>query len=361
MEVKEQRECLDRWYGYMKNQQHDNADTRKRKIETQANDFTDPDIRKLYKLLNVRYYLLHTDMEKATTALAETGTVEDDKYHWLNYYYYFFRGIYHYERHEYSMAIDYYMKAKLFISDIPFEETAELYYKMASAYNRTYEISVSIRYTEKALTTFKGHFCFKRIADCENLLGLNNHDIHQYNEAEKHYHDALIYAEKADDTILKKRILHNLGLLYTEQNDPKRALEYLHQVYETLPLFDKYLKCQNLYLLARNYFKTDKIDKARHMLNIGLDLSTSCGYMDFYYQFALLKTKFFEPFFFVKSYKEGISYFVEHELWEYVIEYSEELATYLRGVGDHEDSLTYFQLAVDAKNTMKKERVFVHD
>lgn len=360
MKAEQQKEWLDRWYEHMKDQKLDDADTEKEKIEAFLDQF-EPDMKALYKLLMVRYHLMYTDLEKAATSLAETGLVENDKYYWLNYYYFFFRGIYHYERHEFHMAIDYYTKAKLFVSDIPIEETAELYYKLAASYNRAYEISVSIRYTEKALSIFKSHACFKRIADCENLLGLNNHDIHQYNEAKKHYHEALIFAEKAMDPLLKKRFLHNLGLLYTDQNDPKNALDYLHQVYETLNTQDQYLKCQNLYLLAQNYLKTDGIEKARSIIYSGLDLSKTCGFLDFFHQFSLLKTKFFEPFLLERVYREGIAYFNDHQLWEYVIEYSEELATYLRGIGDHKAAIEFFQLAIDAKNAMRKEREFVHD
>lgn len=366
METEEQKEWLERWYGYMKDQQQDNADTQKEKIDARLDEFTDPELKKLYDLLKVRYHLMYEDLEKSTRALAETSLVEEDKYHWLNYYYYFFRGIYHYQRKEYKTAIDWYTKARLFISDIPIEETAELFYKLAAACNRTYEISLSIKHTERALKIFKDKSYYKRVASCESLVGLNNHDIKQFKEAEYHYHEALIYVEKANDKLLKMRILHNLGLLYTEKGDPKAALDYLGQCEKfwntSNDLFeDHYLKAQTLYLLTKNYFKTDQIEKALQKLHNGLNLASENENLTYFHRFDLLKAKFAEPVRFERAYKEGICYFKDRERWELVIEYGEELASYLRGTGNHEEAVGYFELVSDARNKMKKERELSHD
>lgn len=366
MEVQEQRQLLDRWYGYMKNQQQEQADTQKQEIEDQSGDFTDPDLKRLYELFKVRYYLMYDDLENSAKCLADTGLVQDDKYHWLNYYYYFFRGIYHYTRQEYKTAIEWYTKARLFIADIPIEETAELFYKLAAACNRSYQISLSIQHAERALEIFKEHSHFKRISGCESLLGLNNYDIDQYKEAEQHYQEALIYVEKADDSLLKLRILHNLGYLYSEKNEPKKALDYLNQVKQLLEteielIKDNYLKTQNSFLLCRSYFETDQPEKAKEALERGLALSKDEGYEDYEFHLNLLKTKFMEPSHFEEVYSEGITFFKEHDFWEYVIEYSEELASYLRGTGNHEKAVEYFSLAVDARNKMKKERALFDD
>ena len=225
MKVEEQKESLLRWYRYMRNQQLDNAKTRKEKIEAQLDSFTSPDHKKFYKLLLIRYHLLFLDLEKSAQMIAETGTDEDNKYHWLNYYYYFFRGFYHLESHEYKTAVNYFTRAKLFISDIDIEETAELYFKLASSYYFTFQISRSIKYTNKALQIFKDRLNYKRVADCENLLGISNKFIDQYKESLDHYKSALRYTELANNKMLKNIILHNLGNLFTELNKPEIALE----------------------------------------------------------------------------------------------------------------------------------------
>lgn len=357
MKVEEQKEWLDRWYMYMRNQQLDNAKTRKEKIEARLYDFTVPVHKKFYKLLLIRYYLLFLDLEKAAQMIAETGPVEDNKYHWLNYYYYFFRGFYHLESHEYKTAVDYFTRAKLFISDIDIEETAELYYKLASGYYFTFQISRSIKYTNKALKIFKDRSNFKRLADCENLLGVSNKFIDQYKESLNHYQNALTYVEISNNKVLKVRILHNLGNLYSELNISHKALYYLNEAYANLPLNDVYLKCKNLYLLAKNNFNMNRTDQAMQYLNLGLNLSLKNNYIDYHHHFSLLQSKFINQEKFQTLSKEAINYFYVNENLDYIIEYSEDLATHLREIGNHKEAMYYFHLAVETKNRIKKERV----
>ncbi|HET7580999.1 MAG TPA: tetratricopeptide repeat protein [Bacillales bacterium] len=365
MNVEEQRERLDHWYGTLKNLQQDHADTQKSQIEANFSEITDPEMKKLYELLTVRYYLMCEDLERAAVALAETGP-EADKYHWLNYYYDFFRGIYHYERKEYKLAIDYYNKARLFISDIPIEETAELYYKLASACNRIYQISRSIKYAERALEIFKDKALYKRMADCENLLGVNNQDVQQFKEAEQRYQDALIHVKKARDEILEIRILHNLGVLYSDQNKSEKSLEFLNRVYDFInteknQFHDEYLRSQSLYLLAVNHFKIDQSQKAREVLESGIGLSKATKNLTYFHRFNLLKAKFLEPSQFKEVYQKGISYYRENKRWQLVVEYGEELASYFRGTGEHKEAAEYFHLAAEARNQIKKKRMVSDD
>lgn len=77
------------------------------------------------------------------------------------------------------------------------------------------------------------------MADCENLLGLNNHDIQQYKESEQHYQNALIYVEKVQNKLLRIRILHNLGLLHSKNNNQIAALDYLNSQISKSIFIDK--------------------------------------------------------------------------------------------------------------------------
>ncbi|HEU5139861.1 MAG TPA: tetratricopeptide repeat protein, partial [Bacillales bacterium] len=297
------------------------------------------------------------DFDKTASALADVEPVEDDAAHWLNYFYYFFRGIYHYDQEQYRIAMEYYLKAEPLVhkADFP-EEDAELFYKMAAACHRVYAITSSISYARKALTLFKKQLNYLRCAHCENLLALNNHDIEQYKQSEMHYHNALIYAAKCEDSGLRMYLSHNFGLLYSKQNRPKKALYYLMEVFESTHSQEYQLRARNFFLLAENYFKIDQIAEAKRMLEQGVSLAKEHGIQDFYYRCDLLKAKFVEPLRFEDAYKEGISYYNDHERWEYVIEYSEELATFYRGKEDFQQSSDYFYLAMIARGKILEER-----
>ncbi|HEU5141476.1 MAG TPA: tetratricopeptide repeat protein [Bacillales bacterium] len=361
MEIEHQQELLRRWYELMKDQDRERAVERKEKIDSAYLYQLDPDMKSLYDLLIVRYHLMCEDLERAADALADVGPVEEDCRHWLNYYYYFFRGIYHYDRQEYKAAIENYLKAERLVYDISLGEIGEFFYKLASAYHRTYKISLSIRYTEKALEVFKklGHYA--RISDCESLLGVNNKDIEQYKEAEKYYHDALIHAAKTQRDSSRMLIYLNFGALYSEQNDPETAISYLNKAEQLIELQENQLKVRLLYLLAKNYFKTEQTAKAQSKMKTGLVNATSYGNLIYYHRFSLLKAKYLERAQFEELYMDGISYYCAYERWELIIEYSEELAAHCREVGKFQKACEYYDLAIMAKNKIEKGRALSYD
>lgn len=356
MEVDKQREWLNHWYWSMKYEDKQKVEDQKNKIESALAAFTDPQFRKMYHLLMARYYLMHKNLAAAAAVLAETGPIDEDENTPLGYYYYFFRGIYHYDQGQYRSAIENYLKAQPLVMKISKIEAAELFYKLAAAYNRTYQIAPSAEFLKKALKIFKHHSHYPRAAHCENVLGLNYHDTKQFKEAEHHYHNALIYAAKANDQYVRMLIFHNFGLLHSDQNDPKAAIHYLLEANSLIGLRDQRLKAQNLFLLAKNYFRTGQIDNAKQMIDTGIKTSKEMKDKEFYYRCRLLKAKFVDPGHFEETYKEGIAFYNDRELWERVIEYSEELAAYFHGTGLFEEACQYYDLALTARNKMEERR-----
>ncbi|HEX7063661.1 MAG TPA: tetratricopeptide repeat protein [Bacillales bacterium] len=354
MEIELQQELLRRWYELMKEQEREVAVERKEKIDSAYLYQLDPEMKKLYDLLVVRYHLMCEDLDKATASLSKVGPVEGDCKHWLNYYYYFFRGIYHYDCQEYKTAIESYMKAERLVYDISLEEIGEFFYKLASAYHRTYKISLSIRCAEKALEVFKKLGHSKRIADCKILLGINNKDIEQYQEAERHYHDALIHAAKTENESLRMTVYLNFGALYSEQNDPETAISYLTKAERLIQTNRNHFKVRISYLLAKNYFYTDQTKEGQQKLHEGIILAKFDPV--FYYRFDLLKAKFIELTRFEEAYKEGVSYYNNREEWQLVIEYSEDLAAYYRRTENYQEACHYYDLAILARNNLEKGR-----
>jgi tetratricopeptide (TPR) repeat protein len=313
-------------------------------------------MKKFYDLLVVNYLLLSNHYDEAMSALADIQPIEEDEFHWLNYYYYFFRGHYHYNKQYYKAALENYLKARPILPRVGKLETAEFNYKLASAYQRIYQFAESIECLKKALTTFKEHAEYFRMAHCENVLGINYKDIKQYKVAEFHYHNALIYAEKTERPYLRMIVLHNFGAFYSEQNKAKKALRYLKQAYELIDSSNNQLQYRILYLLAKNSFDAEHPDEAAQYLDKGLAMTENESSSSYFHHFQLLKAKFIEPARFEQAYVEGIAYFKENERWQTVIQYGEELAAYYRGIGEHEQSSKYFFLAMIAKNKIEEDR-----
>ncbi|HET7628183.1 MAG TPA: tetratricopeptide repeat protein [Bacillales bacterium] len=356
MNVKVRKDVLLDWYYAMKNKDFETADRMKQEIDTAEQDVSDFEMKALYKLMAARYHLMYKDLVKFSSVIAELDLNTNNDRYWLTYYYHFFRGIYHYERQEYKLSLDFYNRARLHVFNQDAEEVGEFYYRLAATYLRTYKITLTIEYAKKALGIFKSSHNYKRMSGCEMILGICNQDIFQYNEAEKHYQDALIIAEKTQDELLKARVLHNLGVLYSELNEHKNAIHYLTQGQKLFKNNDLYLITQNLFQLAKNYIKLDHIMEALKMLDKGLRLSKENDYLTYYYRCKLLKTKFFEPQHFETIYKEGIEYYKEHEEWQLVVEYSDELGAYYGGIGKFQEAYEYLLLSIEARTKIERER-----
>lgn len=350
------KETLENWYVAMKNFEYEKAETLKEQIESNLNDYKDPEIWKFYRLLLGRYYL-YSHFEEAKKIIKSIDPHQSDKFHWLNYYHNFFNGILHYQLQEFQTSIEYYLKAKQFITDIDLEESAELLYKLGSAYFHDYQYTRSIKYGTRALQIFSSKSKFRRMADCNNLLGINYNHIFDYKKAEDHYRSALFYVDKVNETRLKTLLLHNLGYLYAELNEWTLAIEYLNQAHQTTPKdieFFKYFKCKNLFILSRSHFLIGNKEKGIAFLKQGLHHTKKHGYLDYYHHLKVLECKYLnpEPKTYINKYQKAIQFFHDHSEWEYVSEASEELALYLRSLEKHKEATRFFRLAIDAKERL---------
>lgn len=359
LNVADQREFLNLWYEAIKSQDLEEADNWKKRFDSRSGLFTDPELGKLYDLLQLRYHLLRQDYGRAEESLRQLRP-EAVQAHWLNYYYHFFKGIYHYDRLQYDQAIDHYKKANFFTEQLTPDESAEFYYKLAAAYHRNYEITRSIKCAETALDIFRQKSHHKRVTACEILLGINNKDIAQYKEAERHYHNALIAVEKSGDRLLKIMVYHNYGVLSSNQGDPKASLSFLKKAKRLIEPWENRMKVQSLYLLANNYYQSNERDIARRKLHFAIMIAEQSRYPDYIHHCTMLKSKYERPDQFEAVYRQGISFFSERGRWDNVTRYSEELAAYYREKGFHEMAGEFYELAALSRNKLKKERVFSH-
>ncbi|HET7628528.1 MAG TPA: hypothetical protein VFK44_09095, partial [Bacillales bacterium] len=96
MEVDLQKELLLRWYDLMKAGEKEKASERKERISALYLSHLNEEMTQFYKLLELKYHILCEDYDRAEQTLAEASLSVFDERHWLNYYYNFFKGSYHY-------------------------------------------------------------------------------------------------------------------------------------------------------------------------------------------------------------------------------------------------------------------------
>lgn len=354
-------EQLDLWYISMREQDKEKAIRLKKELESTILEATEPILETTYNLLQVRFYLLLKDYTGVLQNFSDVGSVRDLADHQLKYYYYFFNGIFLYDNKRYEDAVDSYLKAEPYLKKgNDNRETAEFKYKLATAYHRADHLLLSVYEAREALALFQKEYNFTRCADCENLLGANIKYIERYDIAEKHYQKALKLVGKVGDLRRKSAYYKNLGALYSEQNLSESAINCLKKAYELMgPEEYTGQRIRNVYLLTKEHFRAEKTSEACEWLEKGIKLSFEQEDGEHLHRFKMLEAKYYNPLNYEKAYREGIDFLQENKLWEYVMEYSEELAVYYREKGQLESAVEYYDLTIKVRKIIEKKGVLL--
>ncbi|MGV3487726.1 MAG: tetratricopeptide repeat protein [Tuberibacillus sp.] len=312
--------------------------------------FTCPD----YWLISLGHDVILEKLNEAAVSLDQLEKFEtagfDGRY---QFYYYLFKGTFFLLKGEHQTALKNFQTAGERLKYSPNEiEKAEYYYKIGSIYYHLRKTIDSIHNLLNALTLFKSEPGYeRRIAACEMALGLNSVDLHQWEEAEERFYNALNYVNKIEDTSMKTYIYHDLGLLYAEQNMSKAAIHWL-----TESLSDKTPNHKTIYLITREYFKLGKIIKAEEWLNRGMELVNKQRLTTYIIRFQLLKILYMErdKDNIETTLKNGITYFIKERIWNYVAENAKCLADFYAENGKYKEAVEYYQIMIDAQNKISE-------
>lgn len=311
-----------------------------------------------YSLLELRQQLLVDHLKQADKAIQRINTIDQPTDDFLAYYYHFFKAQHFTIIGSYSDACIHFEKAEALLALVPDEvEKAEFHYKVANYYYHVRQPVLAIHYAKKAKEFFEGQFGYDlNVAACQNVLGLAYTLLKQFKEAEVNFLSALNTVQKMNQEQRAVLIRYNLGLLYSEQqNQSEAAISFLEKVYEK-----RFKLHKTAFLLAREYYKTNKKDAASHFIEEGLKHCRAANNEEYRFHFHILAAFHYahqDDLELESAIKEGISYFEREELWGYVQDYSEQLAEHFYTKGNYEKSSDYFHLAFVAKQKLLEKGV----
>jgi transcriptional regulator with XRE-family HTH domain len=311
-----------------------------------------------FMLFELRYYLQIRKLEEGKKALDKLNEISDIFTEELNYYLSKVTGLYHYLNENYNEAYAFYKKAENILIRNVFEkwEEADLYYSLGLTSSQLWKSSLCINYTIQALAIYQAHYNFKRSAECQILLGISYRRSNEFKRAEESY----ILADKIATTLknsnLKGFIHHNLGYLYSTQ-DNKSDLAIKH--YEKSIAFHEEVNYKqtfpSIYSIIVAFYNKGDFNSGIKWVNRGLEklVANEEELKEFYYHFNCYKylmteqTPEFEDF--LKE--EVIPFFEAHNNNKYVADYSEILALYFEKKYKYKQASYYLKIA---NNSLKK-------
>ncbi|ONG88390.1 aspartate phosphatase [Bacillus thuringiensis serovar pirenaica] len=349
---------LNEWYKVILSKQITKATRMKEEVDEkisvlmveQNRDLQDQNLLLYYSLLDYSYkvlinksYVTRSDFD----AVEKLTTKTIDEY--LKYYYHFYKAVHNTMIANYMEAMEQFEEAERLLEYIPNDiEKAEFNYKLGELYYHLQQPLLTIKHVMKAKDIYKKYedYVINQI-ECDTILGLASVTLSQFEQGEELFVKCLDMAKKHNCTRLITLIQYNLGFLYAKQGISATAIRHLMDVYKSEKPYHK-----TVFLLAREHFKVNEIEKAQEFLTQGFELAD----VEYTHHLRILRAQYDE------NYKQnlettiadGIDYFESQKLYGFMEEYSGILAKKLYQEGNHEKASQYFNISYDAKELLQK-------
>lgn len=349
---------LNEWYKVILSKQITKAKRMKEEVDEkisvlmveQNRDLQDQNLLLYYSLLDYSYkvlinksYVTRSDFD----AVEKLTTKTIDEY--LKYYYHFYKAVHNTMIANYMEAMEQFEEAERLLEYIPNDiEKAEFNYKLGELYYHLQQPLLTIKHVMKAKDIYKKHedYVINQI-ECDTILGLASVTLSQFEQGEELFVRCLDMAKKHNCTRLITLIQYNLGFLYAKQGISATAIRHLMDVYKSERPYHK-----TVFLLAREHFKLNEIEKAQEFLIQGFELAD----VEYTHHFRILRAQYDENYkqSLETAIKDGLNYFESQKLYGFIEEYSGILAKKLYQEGNHEKASQYFNISYDAKELLQK-------
>ncbi|SDY01001.1 helix-turn-helix domain-containing protein [Salimicrobium album] len=218
---------LDEWYRVMIEKEKERASSM---YEELSGVITEKDIELYIKFatFRIKYHLMEGSTGKAEEAIDELAGYEDTLHVRDIFYYYRFKALYHYSINDFQEALEIMKKAATALPTLLVEEwdLTDYHYFFGLVNSRLRKTTSCIFHINRALKYYNRNYHYERAAECHVLLGISHERIQEYEKAEEHFLLADKLARLLNNLYIKGLVSHNLGYLYSLQNNYPKAMEY---------------------------------------------------------------------------------------------------------------------------------------
>ncbi|MCF7617187.1 hypothetical protein P9D51_14520 [Bacillus sonorensis] len=349
---------MNQWYTMIKRHEALQAASLKQEIkELLANMEKNGDLQLYFHLLDYRHKLMTEQFAESAEVFREIQKQKeavrnaDDI---IQYYFFFFSGMYEFYEKNYFEAINCYKKAEHKLYKITDEvEKGEFHYKIAIAYYQVDDHFRSMNHAEKALAVFNRHdeYIDKAIG-CDMILGSIQFDLFRIKEAEEHYSRALDRAASFHNLRVVGLIYHNMGVNYANRNMPLLAEEHFRKALSIKIHEQSIFGINTIFELAHILYKHGYAEEARQLCKEGFSRAAEQGEEEYTAKFRLIFALYDggHPL----DIDFSLEYLTNKKLWAHVAELAKDIADYYMGQGDEKKSAHYLEKSRYAENQICK-------
>jgi hypothetical protein len=336
--------CMQKWHKTIKSRNQSKSAVLREEVYAalHAGDFPD-DAWNGFLLLDARYDVLVGNVELAEEKLLQLQP--NDLPDLQAFLYYCFTALVKFHRKEYLAAVDSFEQAEGYMHAVDDEdEHAGLHYNKAMQFYYLDINALSIFHLEKAIAIYEKYPMYKiKVANCKSLQGLNQIDLREFENAETNLTEALSIASNVGQEDLAVVCQFNLGLMHHKQQADAKGIPYLQQAIEH-PEHPLYI--QALYTLTRSLYILERTAEAERYYHIGIEVCEEKSDQEYYWQFAVLWSKYIDHDSMNDVYGAAISYFKEHGLFHLMRTHANDYSQHLWDTQQTDEFAYYHKLSL---------------
>ncbi|MDQ0269759.1 Rap family tetratricopeptide repeat protein [Cytobacillus purgationiresistens] len=348
---------LNAWYISIKKRNIEEAITLRKEIKNSFDDMEEnQDVLLYFSLVDSRYSMMLEEYKKTGEILnaIERTDIEKKTDDMIQYYFYFFSGVYAFYEKKYVKAINFYKIAENKLHKIPDKiEIAEFHYQLAIAFYRIDQHLLSLNHAVKANELFKDDTAYiERTITSKMVIAAIKLDLFQYEESERHYKEALTMAKENNKPFTTGLVYRNLGLNYARRNLLSKAQETLEQALLIQEHHDSVIGIKTMFDLSYVLYKKGLKEEGRQLYEIGNLKAINHNEIEHIAKFNLIHAMYEE--YNLKKITESLEDLKKQGLWSEVAELTLDLAIFFKKRNDFQNEALFFEKAHEARDNIIK-------
>ncbi|MEM5022239.1 response regulator aspartate phosphatase RapI [Bacillus subtilis] len=357
---------LNEWYTSIKNDQVEKAEIIKTEVEKELlNMEENQDALLYYQLLEFRHeimlsYMESKEIDDLNSAYETIKEIEEQGQltGMLEYYYYFFKGMYEFRRKELTTAISAYRIAESKLSEVEDEiEKAEFFFKVSYVYYYMKQTYFSMNYANRALKIFREYEEYAvQTVRCQFIVAGNLIDSLEYERALEQFLNSLEIAKESNIDHLIAMSHMNIGICYDELKEYKKASQHLILALEIFEKSKHSFLTKTLFTLTYVEAKQQDYDVALIYFRKGRFIAEKSDDKEYSAKFKILEGLFFSDGE-TQLIKNAFSYLASRKMFADVENFSIEVADYFHEQGNLMLSNEYYRMSIEARRKIKKGEI----
>lgn len=356
---------MNEWYSMIRENKVTDAEFLRAEIQREIDEMEeDQTVLAYYSLIDLRHKIMLKDLKpnqaidikdslKEIELKKEEIEKENQVDEMINYYSWFFKGMYEFKQKNFNTAITCYKIAEQKLSTVTDEiERAEFNYKMAEIYYHLNQNHLSMNYATMALDTFKAYATLKeKEIFCYFVIAGNQLDCMRYEDALEPFQKALNEAKELNSGYLLASAYFNVGNCYFYLNEFSEAYENIKQSLGIIENFSH--KPKAIFQLMYVCIKQKNYTEALKLYEEGILSAKAFDDKQHEAQLNILKGVYLNESDH-KLVESGFDYLESKSLYADVEELAIDAATYYNENGRLEESTKFFQKGILARIQIKR-------